>query len=127
MAKILLIEDEAPLLEEVVDWLTFEGYDVSVAHDGQAGVDLAQAVMPDLIISDVMMPKMDGYQVLQALRTRLSAMPVPFIFLTARASQEDRLRGMGAGADTYITKPARCEDLLGAVRSLLEAHPSSEV
>jgi two-component system sensor histidine kinase/response regulator len=122
MHKILVIEDEYSLLEEIVDFLTLEGYDPVAAHHGREGVQMALEHVPDLIICDVMMPILDGYGVLNELRSNDETCLIPFIFLTAKASQQNLRYGMNLGADDYITKPFSSSDLLDAVRTRLEKH-----
>lgn len=120
MVKILVIEDEAPLLEEIVSLLQFEDFEVIGAPDGSVGVQLARAYLPDLIISDIMMPSLDGYGVLQALQDDPATRQVPFIFLTARADYGQVRQGMQLGADDYVTKPFTREELLLAIRARLQ-------
>ncbi len=119
MAKILVIEDEAPLLEEVLDWLQFEGYDAAGAGDGRMGIDLALQHLPDLILSDIMMPGIDGHRVVAELRTHSATALTPFIFLTAKTNRDDVRRGMELGADDYLTKPFTREELLQVVQTQL--------
>jgi signal transduction histidine kinase len=120
MTRILVIEDESLLCAEVSDWLTFEGYDVQGATDGAAGVEMAFQFLPDLIICDITMPKLDGYGVLLELHSNPITASIPFIFVTARAAHEDIRKGMTAGADDYITKPFTRLELLQAVESRLQ-------
>lgn len=119
MATILVIEDEHDLREEMVDLLLFEGFETLVAADGQDGIEVAFHHNPDLIISDVTMPNMDGYQVLEALQRDDSTAAIPFIFVTARAERSFLRHGMELGADDYLTKPFTHSELLSAVRSRL--------
>ena len=119
MTKILIIEDEASLREEIMEWLAFENIEGSEAGDGQEGVRLAQELMPDLILCDITMPKMDGYSVLLEIRANPLTAHIPFIFLTARASHEDVRKGMLLGADDYLTKPFTRVDLLDAIQMRL--------
>ena len=119
MSKILVIEDEADLLEEVVGWLQFEDHTVYQAANGSEGIELAFREMPDLILSDVMMPGLDGYRVLWEVRARAETAVIPFIFITALSDRGDWRRGMEMGADDYITKPFTHEELLHAVDSRL--------
>lgn len=116
MTKILVIEDEAALRSEILDMLDAEGFVSLSAENGQAGVKTAIAEIPDLIICDVMMPVLDGYGVLQGVRTHPATAMIPFIFLTAKGSIEDLRHGMNLGADDYIIKPFTYKDLLEAVR-----------
>src|SRR5258707_7424131 len=120
MTQILVIEDETMLREEVLDWLTFEGYEAVGAQDGLVGVETAAEHRPDLIICDITMPRLDGYGVLLEIQANPATIGIPFIFVTARASQEDTRKGMASGADDYITKPFTRLDLLQAVKAPLE-------
>ena len=122
MTKILVIEDEAAIRETIVDTLEFDSYDVTSARNGVEGVQLAQSYQPDLILCDVMMPKLDGYGVLLELSQIPNLSKVPFIFLTAKATKEDMRRGMSLGADDYLTKPFTSQELLDAVNTRLERH-----
>lgn len=119
-AKILVIDDEVPLLEEIVEWLEFEGFEVRGANNGEAGIAIALEQLPDLILSDVNMPGIDGYRVLLELRTHAPLSLTPFIFLTAMADRRNVRYGMELGADDYITKPFSHSELLSAIRSRLE-------
>jgi two-component system sensor histidine kinase/response regulator len=119
MVRILVIEDDPVIRDAVLDWLQFEGYEAAGAANGRQGVDLALRQPPDLIVSDIVMPEMDGYRVLLELRTHPATALVPFIFLTAKAAREDTRYGMELGADDYIVKPFTREELLGAVTSRL--------
>jgi len=125
MTKILVIEDESALLEEIMEWLQFEDYEVYGAANGREGLQIALQQLPDLIVSDVMMPDIDGHRVLLALRTHPATALTPFIFLTALADQRDIRRGMNLGADDYVTKPFNRKDLLEAIRSRLDRHALS--
>jgi two-component system, sensor histidine kinase and response regulator len=120
MPKILVIEDEAILRDEIVEWLTFEDYTVFSATDGVEGVETAFRVLPDLIICDITMPRLDGYGVLLEMRSHPATISTPFIFVTARAAVEDMRQGMDLGADDYITKPFTRLELLRAVQTRLE-------
>ncbi len=126
MTKILLIEDEGPLRTEVAEWLTFEGYDVVQAEDGIKGVDLAFSYLPDLILCDIMMPRLDGYGVLLEINSNPATVATPFIFLTAKASHEDLRGGMTSGADDYITKPFTLQELLVAIQRQLDKRLARE-
>jgi len=109
MTTILVIEDETPLLEEIVTLLRFEGYEVYSASNGEKGVQLARQHIPDLIISDIMMPGLDGYGVLLRLQDDPMTSKLPFIFLTAKSDRAD-----------YVTKPFARDELLAAIRARLE-------
>ncbi|MGB7519636.1 MAG: response regulator [Spirulinaceae cyanobacterium] len=115
MTKILVIEDQEDIREIVCEILMAEDFEVIDAENGEVGVNLARTEVPDLIICDIMMPKLDGYGVLQELRKNPSTNTVPFIFLTAKASKSDLRQGMQLGADDYLSKPFSREELLGAI------------
>jgi DNA-binding NarL/FixJ family response regulator len=120
MTTILLIEDHAPLRENLRELLTLAGYHVMTAENGRAGVELAAGCRPDVVICDIMMPAMDGYAVLGHLRASPATRAVPFIFLTAKGTPPDVRAGMNLGADDYLPKPVSRADLLKAVKSRLE-------
>ncbi len=120
MAKILVIEDENELRNSITQILTLEGYDVTDAPNGLIGYELAKEKAPNLIISDISMPQMDGYQVLIALRENPKTAAIPLIFLTARAERPFMRHGMELGADDYLPKPFSNAELVAAVRSRLE-------
>ncbi len=115
MKKILVVEDNLEVRENLAEILELSGYEVLTAEDGTAGVDLAVSSPPDLIICDVMMPKLDGFGVLNILSKRPETADIPFIFLTAKAEKSDFRRGMNLGADDYITKPFYKDELLAVV------------
>jgi signal transduction histidine kinase len=119
MTKLLVIEDELPLLAEIQTMLEFEGFDVVCASDGEEGVALALQETPDLIICDVMMPILDGYGVITELRRHPATAITPFIFLTAKSSRDDTRAGMDLGADDYLTKPFSSIDLVNAIKTRL--------
>jgi len=120
MPTILVIEDESLLRAEVAEWLMFEGYTAITAEDGVAGVEKALQHLPDLIVCDILMPRLDGYDVLLEIRSNSKTADIPFVFLTARAAHEDIRAGMNLGADDYLTKPFTRVDLLQAIKSRLE-------
>lgn len=119
MTKILVIEDETMIRDSIFEILSRKGYEVTKAENGQIGVELAQKELPDLIICDVMMPVMNGFDVLVTLRGNPRTVNTPFIFLTAQADREDFRKGMGLGADDYLTKPFEVNDLLTAIETRL--------
>jgi DNA-binding NarL/FixJ family response regulator len=120
MKTVLVIEDQAEMRENLVTILEMEGYEVLAAADGREGMEMAQADKPDLILCDVMMPKLDGHGVLRGLRADRSISGTPFIFLTARGEKQDQRQGMNLGADDYLTKPVSATDLLTAVQARLD-------
>jgi two-component system sensor histidine kinase/response regulator len=120
MKKILVIEDEGPLRDEIVDTLSFEGFDMVQASDGATGLQVAKEQVPDLIISDIMMPRVDGYELLQVLRGDPETVSIPLIFLTARAERSAMRHGMELGADDYLTKPFTHAELVSAVEARLQ-------
>jgi len=122
MTTILVIEDELFIRENLLELLDAEGYAPIGAPDGKAGFALAQEHPPALIICDLMMPKMDGHAVLDAVRNDPALADTPFLFLTARADNRDVREGMTRGADDYLTKPFRLEDVLSAVETQLQKH-----
>ena len=127
MKKILLIEDNLEVRENTAEILSLANYDVTTATNGKEGVELAQKLLPDLILCDIMMPELDGYGVLHILGTKPDTARIPFIFLTAKAEKSDMRKGMGLGADDYLTKPFDDTDLLNAVevrlrRNALQRH-----
>ncbi len=127
MTMILVIEDEAPIRDKIVTVLKYENYDVIDAANGREGVVLAQENRPDLIICDVLMPDLNGYSALEALRKDPDTSVIPVIFLTAAASRAEMRKGMELGADDYITKPYTVAELLAAVRTRLERQETIKV
>lgn len=124
--KILVIEDERNVLKNTLDILVMEGFDAYGADNGRAGVNLAFEQRPDLIICDIAMPEMSGYEVLAEVRRHRKTALVPFIFLTARTERSDIRRGMNLGADDYLTKPFSVGELLESVHARLEKKAAIE-
>jgi signal transduction histidine kinase len=120
MTKVLVIDDSPEINELIGETLKIHGYEVLVAEDGLAGVQLAQQHLPDLILCDVNMPQLDGYATLTALRQNPSTATIPFIFLTGIADKGNIRQGMELGADDYITKPFTIGELLAAVKARLD-------
>ena len=116
---ILLIEDHTPLRENLRDILTLEGFHVIEAADGRTGIAFAREHRPDLVLCDIMLPGMDGHEVLRHLRRASSTRALPFIFLTAKGTPPDIREGMNLGADDYLPKPVARADLLNAIRTRL--------
>jgi DNA-binding response OmpR family regulator len=117
MERILIIEDELPMCTALRDALSAENYRVLTARDGETGLQRALAEKPDLILLDIMMPKLDGYALCSELR-RLEV-SVPILMLTAKGQVEDRVAGLDVGADDYLVKPFSTQELLARVRALL--------
>jgi class 3 adenylate cyclase/CheY-like chemotaxis protein len=120
MATILVVEDEAAIRSGLQTFLEFEQYTVFTAENGQQGLELARQHHPDLILSDVMMPVMDGYKLLEALRKDHTTHNVPFIFLTAKDDRESQRKGMIGGADDYLTKPFTFDEVLSTIKARLQ-------
>lgn len=122
MKSVLIIEDDQTLRETVKELLELENYKVFDAANGVEGVEMAIANMPDVIICDILMPKLDGFGVFRKLNENEKTCSIPFIFLSAKSELEDVRRGMNLGADDYLTKPFKEEDLLHAIESRLAKH-----
>ncbi|MBV8886051.1 MAG: response regulator [Chroococcidiopsidaceae cyanobacterium CP_BM_RX_35] len=118
--KILVIEDEARTRHLYLKCLEAEGFCAIGAENGLIGIHRAQEQLPDLVVCDIVMPKLDGYGVLSELRQNPSSAIIPFIFLTAKVSKAERRQGMKLGADDYISKPCTVEELLGAITAQLQ-------
>ena len=121
MSRILVIEDNADLAFGLRNNLEIEGYEVEVSGDGPAGLERARRSRPDLVILDLMLPGLDGFRVLKAIRQDELAMPV--LILTARGDEADKVRGLKLGADDYVTKPFGVLEILARVEALLRRHP----
>ena len=119
MSTILLIEDHAALRANLRDILALEGFRVLAAADGPEGLRLARTERPDLVLCDIMLPGMDGLEILARLRGESATAALPFIFLTAKGTPPDIRTGMTLGADDYLPKPVARADLLAAVRTRL--------
>ena len=115
--KVLIVEDERLLADSLKALLEKKGFQVEAVYDGETGEEYAQLGVYDLLILDVMMPKLDGYEL--ARRVRASRCGVPILMLTARSALEDRVQGLNAGADYYLTKPFDSRELLACINALL--------
>ena len=122
--KILLVDDEPGLREAVKLYLEDSGFDVCVASNVEGGLGLLQSNLPDLVITDIMMPQVDGYQFLQKLREEPRFKTLPVVLLTAKGMTTDRISGYQAGCDAYLPKPFDPEELLAIVENLLERRKS---
>ncbi len=119
MKKILIVDDEADIIEILQFVLETNGYKCITALDGEEGLKLAREAQPDLIILDVMMPKINGYKISRLLKYDNKYKNIPIIMITARSQEEDRIIGEETGADEYITKPFQVEYVLEKVKSYL--------
>jgi len=117
MPRVLIVEDDAAMATALKDGFAYEGYDVELARDGEAGLKLAREASPDIVILDVMLPKMSGLDVCKRLRSEGSALPI--IMLTARGQEIDKVLGLKLGADDYVTKPFGFMELMARVEALL--------
>ncbi len=117
MPKILVVEDEAAIARVLVDNLLFEGHEAAAVADGAEGLARALAWQPDLILLDVVLPTMDGYEVCRRLRVQGATMPI--IMLTARGEEVDKVLGLELGADDYVTKPVGVRELMARIKAVL--------
>jgi len=116
VARVLIIEDDETLAEVVATYLEREGFDVDVATDGGSGLARALSTEPDLVVLDLMLPVLDGFEVCRRLR---QVVPIPVIMLTARGEEDDRIAGLELGADDYLTKPFSPRELTARVKAVL--------
>jgi DNA-binding NarL/FixJ family response regulator len=124
-SQLLLVDDEPGLREAVQAYLEDSGFAVEVASNAHDGLNLAKQKLPDLVITDVMMPQVDGYQFLKQLRDDPQFKTLPVVFLTARGMTADRIQGYNAGCDAYLSKPFDPDELVAIVNNLLEKQISS--
>jgi DNA-binding response OmpR family regulator len=117
MPKVVIVEDDAAMAAALKDGFTYEGYEIEVARDGEAGLKLAREASPDVVILDVMLPKMSGLDVCKRLRAEGSVLPI--IMLTARGQEIDKVVGLKLGADDYVTKPFGFMELIARVEAVL--------
>lgn len=120
MEQVLVIEDDINVRENIAEVLKFKGYNVSVAMDGAIGLSKLKDQRFDLVISDIMMPGLDGYQVLQKIKKNPVNSQIPVILLTAKTMIESKIEGLEHGADDYITKPFNAKELVARVKNLIE-------
>lgn len=123
-ARIMVVEDDLHLMDGIKEILELDDYEVTTASTGVDALEALRGMdmLPDLIVSDIMMPKMDGYEFFEAVRSEPGWVTIPFIFLTAKGEKSDIRLGKAMGADDYVTKPFGAEDLLVAVNAKLERH-----
>lgn len=117
--KILLVEDESILRDSIQDTITSCGFEVAVAENGDEALLLAKTFLPDLIISDILMPESDGYWLLDSVRNDALLRTIPFIFMTAKSERSDIRNGMNLGADDYIVKPFSSAELMNSIQARL--------
>ena len=117
--KILIVDDEVDLVETLRFPLEIEGYHVLVAHNGEDALNQARKENPDLILLDLMLPKLDGYKVCRLLKFDERYKHIPILMLTAKTQEKDKVLGMDTGADEYITKPFEMDDLIKKVKEYL--------
>jgi two-component system OmpR family response regulator len=123
--RVLVVDDEAPIADLVATALRYEGFETTTAGDGHAALATVESFRPDLLVLDVMLPDLDGFEVQRRLVDR--GVHVPVLFLTARDATEDKVRGLTLGGDDYVTKPFSLEELVARIRAVLRrAHASSE-
>ena len=118
--RILVVDDEKDIADTLRFRLEANGYEVVIAYDGQDGLNKAKTVSPDLIVLDLMLPKIDGYKVCRMLKFDEKYKHIPIILFTARAQESDKNTGMEVGADAYITKPFDAPVLLAKIKELLQ-------
>jgi two-component system response regulator MprA len=121
--RILVIEDEVKITDFLRRGLFYEGYEVDIAHDGEAGLAKARDDPPDLVVLDIMLPNLDGLEVCRRLRAESD---VPILMLTAKDAVPDRVAGLNSGADDYLVKPFAFDELLARIRALLRRHQPAE-
>ena len=121
MKKVLIVDDEQDIVESLNFVLDAEGYECHTAYNGEDGLKLAKELVPDLIILDIMMPKMNGYKISRLLKFDKKYQDIPIIMLTARSQEEDKLIGEETGANEYITKPFDLEYVIENVNKYLKS------
>ena len=122
--KILIVDDDLDTLQLVGTTLERQEYEILAAKDGAQAVEMAKQDKPDLILLDIMMPKMDGYEVTRRLRADAETAGIPIIMFTAKAQVEDKVEGLEAGADDYLTKPTHPTELVARVKAILKRSPA---
>ena len=124
--RILLVDDEPSIVKMVGKRLEVEGFEVLIATDGQEGLDKARAERPDLIVLDLMLPKLNGYEVCTMLKQDTRYQGIPVVLFTAKAQEKDEKLGIECGANAYVKKPFRAQELLEKIRALLPAAPRAQ-
>lgn len=118
--KILVVDDEQDIVETLKFMLEAQGYDCYCAYDGETGLNMAKEIIPDLMILDVMMPKINGYKISRLLKYDNKYKDIPIIMVTARSQEDDKLIGQETGVNEYITKPFELDDVIAKVKEYLE-------
>lgn len=118
--RILIVDDEPNIVVSLEFLMKREGFEVAVAGDGEAALQAMEKLKPDLVLLDIMLPKMNGFEVCQTIRTRPEWQSVKIVMLTAKGRDTEVAKGTALGADAYMTKPFSTKDLIGQVRQLLE-------
>ncbi|AFZ43553.1 two component transcriptional regulator, LuxR family [Halothece sp. PCC 7418] len=118
--KLLLVDDDPNLILLVQDYLEFQGYQVTTADNGRDALEILEHEVPDLIICDIMMPEMDGYELVKQVRQDSRISWIPVLFLSAKGQTTDRVKGLNTGADVYLVKPFEPEELVAQVESSLK-------
>lgn len=126
MKKVLLIEDDETISDNLCEMLRMNGYEVEIAENGEEGLRKAHYSIPSIIVSDVTMPMMNGYELIQKIRDIPALYNVPFIFITANMERDNLRKGMDLGADDYITKPFKAQELLDSIKMRLEKRAMQE-
>jgi len=122
MTKILIVDDDTNLAKSISDIFEVMGYDVQMAYNGLDGWRRVQSEVPDIIVSDIQMPGMNGYEFLQAIRNHKATETMPFVFLTARSEREHLRQGMVLGADDFVSKPFSAKEIVESVEAILDKH-----
>ena len=120
MKKLLLVEDTAHLSEEIADILRLEGYQVTAASNALRALEALPGTNPDLIITDLLMPGMDGFELIRKVRLMPAFKSTPIVILSAKTSNEDRMKGMALGANAFIQKPCKAHELIEGISKLLK-------
>ena len=120
MAKILVVDDEVQLIQMVQIRLEASGYEVVTANDGEEGIEKAKSENPDLVLLDIMMPVMDGYEACKILKSDPQTNKIPIIYLSAKAQEDDLQNGKESGADAFVKKPFETPELLAKIEELLK-------
>ena len=118
--KILIVDDEQDIVETLKFMLEAQGYECYCAYDGETGLSMAKEIIPDLMILDVMMPKMNGYKISRLLKYDAKYKDIPILMITARSQEEDKLIGQETGVNEYITKPFDLDEVIEKVKEYLD-------